>query len=241
MAGFIKLHRKILNWEWYSDINTTRLFLHLLLTATHKSVKYKGRAIERGELITTLPRLSEATNLTIKELRTACEHLMNSGEISKKTAGRETVINVINYAIYQGEDNDNGRIGADKGQDNGRIRAGVQNKNEQEYNKNVKEKELIVRFFDCIWSKYPEKKGKGQVSATKKKELYAIGFDELSRCIERYVSTKEDWKKWQNGSTFFNSGYVDYLDANWVANEMSTDSQPTQQTETDTGWRVIQE
>ena len=71
---------------------------------------------------------------------------MNKCEISKKTAGRETVINVINYAIYQGEDNDNGRIGADKGQDNGRIRAGVQNKNEQECNKNVKEKELIVRF-----------------------------------------------------------------------------------------------
>ncbi len=28
--GFIKLHRKIIDWEWYDDINTKTLFIHIL-------------------------------------------------------------------------------------------------------------------------------------------------------------------------------------------------------------------
>ena len=75
----------------------------------------------------------------------------------------------------------------------------------------------IDNFFESIWKLYPNKKGKGQISDSKKKTLYNIGFEEMTRAIERYKSdlAKEDWRKPQNGSTFFNSGYVDYLDANY--------------------------
>ena len=69
---------------------------------------------------------------------------------------------------------------------------------------------------------YPNKKGKGQVSATKKKKLYDIGFDDMKKCIDRYLKELEkdkDWRKPQNGSTFFNSGYVDYLDENYKEDE----------------------
>ena len=75
----------------------------------------------------------------------------------------------------------------------------------------------IDSFFETIWKLYPNKKGKGQVSDSKKKALYEIGYDEMSRAISRYTKdlAKEDWRKPQNGSTFFNSGYVDYLDDNY--------------------------
>ena len=75
----------------------------------------------------------------------------------------------------------------------------------------------IDNFFESIWKLYPNKKGKGQISDSKKKTLYNIGIEEMTRAIERYKSdlAKEDWRKPQNGSTFFNSGYVDYLDANY--------------------------
>ena len=66
---------------------------------------------------------------------------------------------------------------------------------------------------------YPVKKGKGQVSDTQRKKLYKIGFDQMERAIERYLKElKKDasWRKPQNGSTFFNSGYVDYLDNNFA-------------------------
>ena len=83
--------------------------------------------------------------------------------------------------------------------------------------KNAPSKKDISDFFESIWKLYPNKKGKGQVSDSKKKTLYEIGYDEISRAIERYNSDlkKEEWRKPQNGSTFFNSGYVDYLDANY--------------------------
>jgi hypothetical protein len=77
----------------------------------------------------------------------------------------------------------------------------------------------IDSFFDSLWSLYPVKKGKGQVSESKRKNLYAIGFEEMKRAIDRYLKELERdaaWRKPQNGSTFFNSGYVDYLDENFV-------------------------
>lgn len=84
----------------------------------------------------------------------------------------------------------------------------------------------INAFFDSVWQLYPVKKGKGQVSDTKRKALYAIGYEEISRAIGRYLQELKrdsDWRKPQNGSTFFNSGYVDYLDDNFVPDEPRKD------------------
>ena len=74
-------------------------------------------------------------------------------------------------------------------------------------------------LFERLWKLYPCKKGKGQVSDTQKKRLLAIGEPALVKAIERYsteLQQEAGWRKPQNGSTFFNSGYVDYLDDNYV-------------------------
>ena len=73
-------------------------------------------------------------------------------------------------------------------------------------------------LFERLWALYPSKKGKGQVSDRKKAELLKVGYEEMSRAIEWYKECLEkdaDWRKPQNGSTFFNSGYIDYLDKNY--------------------------
>ena len=77
-------------------------------------------------------------------------------------------------------------------------------------------------LFEQLWKAYPSKKGKAQVSDTAKARLLKIGHDEMMRAIDRYLHDFEkdsDWRKLQNGSTFFNSGYVDYLDANYKSAE----------------------
>ena len=78
----------------------------------------------------------------------------------------------------------------------------------------------LETFFESIWNLYPIKKGKGQVSKTKKQVLKKIGFEQIKRCVERFIvdmeSEKRDRKYWMHGSTFFNSGYVDYLDCNYI-------------------------
>ena len=75
----------------------------------------------------------------------------------------------------------------------------------------------IDAFFEQVWKIYPNKKGKGQISDSKKAALHRIGVEEITRAIERYIQElkKEDWRKPQYGSTFFNSGYIDYLDENY--------------------------
>jgi hypothetical protein len=73
----------------------------------------------------------------------------------------------------------------------------------------------IDHFFESLWILYPFKRGKGKIKAAKKKELYKLGYEVIKKCIERYKASKEDWREWQHGSTFFNSGYVDYLDENF--------------------------
>ena len=86
----------------------------------------------------------------------------------------------------------------------------------------------IDAFFESVWDLYPVKKGKGQVSDSKRKVLFQIGFDEMNRAISRYLKElKRDaaWRKPQNGSTFFNSGYVDYLDANFVPDTTTTQTE----------------
>ena len=77
-------------------------------------------------------------------------------------------------------------------------------------------------LFEKLWKLYPVKRGKGQVSDTAKLRLLKIGEQELLRAMKRYntdLDKDSEWRKPQNGSTFFNSGYVDYLDDNYVPSE----------------------
>ena len=79
-------------------------------------------------------------------------------------------------------------------------------------------RESLDSFFDSVWKLYPIKKGKGKVSKAQKQKLQKLGYDQLKRCVDRFVEDMEkehrDKQYWPYGSTFFNSGYVDYLDEN---------------------------
>lgn len=57
--------------------------------------------------------------------------------------------------------------------------------------------------------------------------MYDIGFEELARAIARYKQglEAESWRKPQNGSTFFNSGYVDYLDENYEESQNNNEAE----------------
>ena len=74
-------------------------------------------------------------------------------------------------------------------------------------------------LFEHLWKLYPRKKGKGGVSDTQKAKLLALGQGQLERCIERFKKDMEregrPEDKYPYGSTFFNGGYVDYLDENY--------------------------
>jgi len=88
------------------------------------------------------------------------------------------------------------------------------NDNDIKTNKVQKAAEL----FERLWKLYPLKRGKDKVSDANKRRLLDIGYEQMERAISRYKAdlAKETWRKPQNGSTFFNSGYGDYLDEEYT-------------------------
>lgn len=107
--GYIKISRKILDWEWYKDINTCRLFMHLLLKAEWKPTTYRGEEIERGACVSSLVELAEETKMSVSEVRTALKHLEETREIMRRSCAKakKSVYRVNNYDKYQAEYNDN--------------------------------------------------------------------------------------------------------------------------------------
>lgn len=104
MAGdgnYIKVNRSILDWEWYRNINTKVLFLHMLLKVNWKDGKFEGTTVPRGSFISSYPRLCEECNLTINEFRTALKHLVATGEITVSSQSKYSVFTVNNYNLYQ--------------------------------------------------------------------------------------------------------------------------------------------
>lgn len=101
-SSFIKLDRVILSWRWYTDGNTLRLFIHLLLKANYEAKDWHNITVKRGELITSLGNLSAETGLSVKEVRTALEHLKRTNEVASRSNSKCTVITILNYDKYQG-------------------------------------------------------------------------------------------------------------------------------------------
>lgn len=97
---YIKLYRKIMDWEWYSNTNCVRVFLHLMLKAQWEDSEYQGVTIPRGSLVTGLKALSEQLGLSSSELRTALDRLSKCDAVSRKTTNRFSVITVCNFDTY---------------------------------------------------------------------------------------------------------------------------------------------
>lgn len=222
MSGHIKLDRDILEWEWYGNKNTCRLFIHMILRANWKDSRFEGKDIPRGSFVSSVTKLANETNLTQREVRTAIEHLKMTGELTSKSHSKFTIFTINNYCKYQVTDKQTDRQSTNNRQatDNQSttIEEGKKERREED-NKNTMCKAKALALFEELWNLYPVKKGKAQVSLAAKQRLLKVGREEMTRAIDRYKAELEkdsEWRKPQNGSTFFNSGYVDYLDGNYV-------------------------
>ena len=99
--GWIKLHRQILEWEWYSDNNCFRLFLHLLLKANHKEKRFKGIELKVGSIVTSRDLLARETGLSSQQIRTALNKLISTNEITSVTSSQGTILQIVSYEKYQ--------------------------------------------------------------------------------------------------------------------------------------------
>lgn len=101
---WITLHRKIIDWQWYTNANTFRVFMHLLISASHDDSEYRGVIVKRGQVLTGRKELARKLDLSEREIRTAIDHL-NGQEIAVETTNKFSVITIMNYNTYQNKPN----------------------------------------------------------------------------------------------------------------------------------------
>ena len=101
MKGWICLHRQLLDWEWYSDINTKTLFIHCLLKANHKPKKWQGMDVPAGGFITGRKVLSVETGLSEQQVRTSLTRLKSTSDITITSTSKYSLVTLTNWASYQ--------------------------------------------------------------------------------------------------------------------------------------------
>lgn len=101
MEGWIKLYRKMLDWEWYKDANTKGLFLHLLLIANTNDITWRGIEIKRGQVLTSRLTLAAETGLSEGQVKRSLGKLIATNNITTKATNKYTIITLCNYESYQ--------------------------------------------------------------------------------------------------------------------------------------------
>ena len=98
---YIKLDRNIQRWRWYTNANTMRVFLHLLLNANIEDHDFEKITVHRGQLVSSIGKIAEALELSPQNVRTAVDHLKATGEITSKGYSKFSLFTVLNYELYQ--------------------------------------------------------------------------------------------------------------------------------------------
>lgn len=213
------------DWEWYENTNVFRLFYHCLLHTNLEDKRYCGRDIKAGQFVSSITRISAETGLTESQVRTALKKLKETGYISTISTNKYTIYTVNEYEKYidcgqKATTEKNTEVAENPKTEEKELKPIKKQEETSQKSEKSKEnsKKEINECFERLWKQYPNKRGKGQVSDAKKKNLYKAGEEHIQRALQRYLDGLEkdaSWRKPQNGSTFFNSGYVDYLDENY--------------------------
>ena len=117
--GWIKIDRNLLKWRWFSDTPTLVVWIYLLLQANYEERDFKTITIHRGELVRSQAQIAADTGLSLKNVRTALEHLEATGEVARRRHGQIVVISIPNYDRYQDNRQENGSQTADNRQTSG--------------------------------------------------------------------------------------------------------------------------
>tara|TARA_R110000803_G_scaffold43674_5_gene92975 strand:+ start:197 stop:832 length:636 start_codon:yes stop_codon:yes gene_type:complete len=104
--GWIKLHRKLLNWQWYDDIPTRLTFIHLLLTVAYTDYKYKGLLIKKGTRIYGQDQLATEVGITRAQLRRAICNLKRTSDITNVTSSYGSIVQIVKFKDYQSTTSD---------------------------------------------------------------------------------------------------------------------------------------
>ena len=99
--GYIKLSRRLTDWEWYDDPNVLSVWIHCLLSANWRDNRYHGEVIPRGSFVTSYARFAQECGLSVTTVRRCFDKLKSTGEIDLQVTHRGTRVKVHKYAVFQ--------------------------------------------------------------------------------------------------------------------------------------------
>jgi len=208
MEGWIKLHRRILDWEWYDDANAFRLFIHCLLSANHKDKKWRGIEIKAGQFITSYPKLSRQLKLSEQQVRRLFKKIASETEV--KSTHKYTLVTVTNWEVYQLDE----KKSEDKPKDKRRSSGGVADTNKNEKNdKNDKNIKTIVEYLNEKSNskyKHTSKATQSKINARLKEGFELNDFKKVIdiKCAE-WIGT--EYEKYLRPETIFGTKFESYL------------------------------
>lgn len=201
-SGHIKIDRRILNWEWYSDSNMVHVFLHLLLTANYTDSRFQGTLVKRGQVIIGRLKLASVLGLSEMQIRTCLNKLKSTNEISIKTTNKFSIVTICKYDDYQSKqekDNqqnnqqDNQQVTNNQPTDNQQVTTSNNLKEEKELKKvKYNREELVLPFssseFNICWEdwiEYKKTQHKFEYKALKTEQAALASLAKLSGYLER--------------------------------------------------------
>ncbi len=146
--GFIKLNRNMLGWRWYHDMNTFKVFVHLLFKANFKDGEFENHTIKRGQLVTGRKALSKELKMSEQSIRTALEHLKSTNEITITPTSKYSIITINSYNKYQDVNQHiNQRLTSNQPTTNQQV-----TNNQPQYKKNKKNKKERMQEYNSAYA-----------------------------------------------------------------------------------------
>ena len=134
MNGWIKIHRKFLDWQWFDKPEAVKLFVYLLLRANHKDGYWQGHEIKKGQFITSAQTISNDTKLSLQTIRTLLKKFELTNEIVVKSTNKFTMLTICKYECYQDENDTTNKQLTNKQQTtNKQLTTNKNDKNNKEY------------------------------------------------------------------------------------------------------------
>lgn len=101
MGDWIKLHRLLLSWEWFTTPNMVHFWIYCLIKASHRDVSWKGKKIGKGQFISGRFVMSAETGLSERSIRTCIERLKSTNEMTSQSTNEYTIFTINSWNKYQ--------------------------------------------------------------------------------------------------------------------------------------------
>jgi hypothetical protein len=193
MIGWIKIHRKFLDWEWFNKSEAVHLFIYLVLKANHKDGQWQGIDIKKGQFITSFGKISTDTGISLQTIRTLLKKFEKTNEINIQTTNKFSIVTICKYECYQQENEPTNTLLTNEQQTTNKQL--TTNKNDKN------DKEILFNDFWIVYDKQVDRKKCLEKFEKLKDEEIKLIFENLPN----YIRNTPDKQFRKNPSTWINN------------------------------------